>query len=243
MGRHEATGPRADSPVLVACSHGTRDEQGQAVVTAIVEALRASLGVDVEEAYVDVQEPYVAEVLEGLPAGTRAVVVPLLLAGGYHVYVDIAKAVRARPGAAAAPALGPDPRLVEILVDRLLACGAPRGATVVLAAAGSSDRRAQADTETTADLLRLAWDGPVRVGYLAASQPTVADAVAAAREYGETVVAVASYLLAPGHFHGKIAEAGADYVAEPLGVDERLVDIVAERYADAATGKVVVASA
>src|SRR5690606_3996450 len=132
----------------------------------------------------------------------------------------------------AAPALGPDSRLVDILVDRLLACGSPRDATVVLAAAGSSDRRAQADTETTADLLRLAWDGPVRIGYLAASEPTVLDAVAAARGHGETVVAVASYLLAPGFFHGKIAEAGADYVAEPLGVDERLVDIVAERYAD-----------
>lgn len=238
VGQSQAMGPRADSPVLIACAHGTRDPEGQRVVAAIVSELRDSLEVEVVAAYVDVQEPSIAEVVAA-NAGRRMVVVPLLLAGGYHVYHDIADVVKAQPGAVSAPALGPDPRLVELLVDRLRDAGAPSDATVVLAAAGSSDRRAIADTEATADLLRLAWRGPVRVGYAAAAQPTVADAVEAARAFGESVVAVASYLLAPGHFHTTLAAAGADFVSAPLGANARVIDVIAERYAAAATGRAV----
>jgi hypothetical protein len=45
---------------------------------------------------------------------------------------------------------------------------------------------------------------------------------------------VASYLLAPGYFYDRVMEAGADVVAAPLAPDERLVQIVLDRY-DAAT--------
>ena len=58
----------------------------------------------------------------GLPAGETAVVVPLLLSVGYHVKVDIARAVKSRPGHPRRRAAGPDPRLAALL-DR--ACGRP----------------------------------------------------------------------------------------------------------------------
>ena len=50
-------------------------------------------------------------------------VVPLLLSVGYHVKVDIARAVKSRPGSAAAAPLGPDPRLAKLLDQRLREAG------------------------------------------------------------------------------------------------------------------------
>jgi sirohydrochlorin ferrochelatase len=198
------------------------------------------LGVEVRVAYVDVQEPEIDEVVLGIPEnpdGIAAIVVPYLLAGGFHVHVDIARAVADRPDVVAAPALGPDPRLIAIIADRVAEAKVHPTATLVLAPAGSSDKRSQADTEKTLDALRLAWDGPVRVGYAAGIEPTVAQAVEAARAFGEDDedgdVAVVSYLLSPGFFQDRLGEAGADHVTDPLAPDERLVDIIVDRYRDA----------
>jgi len=228
-------------PILILCAHGTRDPAGQASVKAVGDRVHQRLGVEVRLAYVDVQEPTIDEVVLGIPESTEgiaAVVVPYLLAGGYHVHVDIANAVRDRPDVLAAPPLGPDPRLIAIVRDRIEQADVHPTATLVLAPAGSSDARSQADTERTLDQLRLAWDGPVRVGYAAGIEPTVAQAVEAARKFGEDDedgdVAVVSYLLSPGFFQDKLGEAGADHVTAPLAPDERLIDIIADRYRDAA---------
>jgi sirohydrochlorin ferrochelatase len=149
------------------------------------------------------------------------------------VHVDIAGAVAAHEGALAARPLGPDPRLAAVLLDRLRSAGAdPRdpNTAVVVAAAGSSDARAVADVEDTADLLQRDWAGPVTTGYGSAARPTVPDALAAARRAGAERVVVASYLLAPGHFHDKLAEAGADCVTAPLLPDERIAAVLLDRY-------------
>ncbi|MGO1315861.1 MAG: sirohydrochlorin chelatase, partial [Cellulomonadaceae bacterium] len=49
-------------------------------------------------------------------------------------------------------------------------------------------------------------------------------------------VVVASYLLAPGVFHDRLAGAGADVVSAPLAPDVRLAQVVLARY-DAAAGQ------
>src|SRR4051794_38155090 len=125
-------------PVLVACAHGTRNPTGRRLIGELALAARALRpGLRTTAAFVDVQPPTVVDVVRDLAgAGTPAVVVPLLLSGGYHVHVDIAGAVAAHPSAVAAAPRGPDRRLVEVLHDRLLAAGArppdppppPRGA-------------------------------------------------------------------------------------------------------------------
>src|SRR4051794_39837164 len=228
-------------PVLVACAHGTRNPTGRRLIAEMALAARALRpGLTTTAAFVDVQEPTVVDVVTGLSAAGRpAVVVPLLLSGGYHVHVDIAGPVAASPGTVAARPLGPDPRLAEVLHDRLLQAGAdPRDplTAVVVAAAGSSDVRAVADVENTADLLQRAWAGPVTTGYGSAATPTVPDAVAAARKAGADRVVVASYLLAPGHFHDKLAGAGADVVTAPLLPDERIATVLLDRYDAAVVG-------
>ncbi|WNM25446.1 sirohydrochlorin chelatase [Demequina capsici] len=222
-------------PTLIGCAHGTRSPTGQATVRALLDEVRRALpDVDVREAYVDVHGPSLDDVVASIePAGggTTAVVVPLLLAGGYHVHHDIAKAVEGRDDVVAVPALGPDSRLVRIVVERLRDAGASPAATVVLAPAGSSDPRSTADTERTADMLRTAWGGPVRVGYAAGMHPSVPDAVLDARAFGEDEeVVVASFLLAPGVFQERLADSGATLVTAPLAPHRSLVDIVVERY-------------
>ena len=229
-----------DAPVLVACAHGTRNPTGRRLVAELaLAARRLRPGITTSAAFVDVQPPTVTDVVAELSAADRpAVVVPLLLSGGYHVHVDVARAVEGHGGAVAARPLGPDERLVEVLHDRLLAAQAdPRDplTAVVLAAAGSSDPRSVADVEDLADSLRRRWAGPVTTGYGSAAQPPVSDAVAAARRAGAERVVVAAYLLAPGHFHDRLAGAGADAVTAPLLPDDRLAAVLLDRY-DAAAG-------
>ena len=238
--------PVDDAPVLVACAHGTRNPTGRRLIAELALAARdLRPGLVTTAAFVDVQPPTVVDVVAELSAAERAaVVVPLLLSGGYHVHVDIAGAVAGAEGAVAARPLGPDPRLVDVLRDRLLQAGAdpedPRTA-VVLAAAGSSDVRAVADVESTAALLQHRWTGAVSTGYGSAAKPTVTDAVAAARQAGADRVVVAAYLLAPGHFHDKLAGAGGDAVTAPLLPDERIAAVLLDRY-DAAVPEVSPAS-
>jgi len=230
--------PEHARPVLVGCSHGTDDPRGRAAVRSILTGASAARPeLDVREAFVDVQQPEVANVvadaLDGDSAG--AVVVPLLLSVGFHVRVDIAHAVD-QPGATAASPLGPDPRLVDILVDRLEATDLRPGDQIVLAAAGSSDPAAALAVEQIAAGLTDRIPQPVTIGYGAGAEPRVPAAVAAARvdlPPGGRVV-IASYLLAPGYFFDRVLAAGADAVSEPLAPDERLVEIVLDRY-DAAT--------
>ncbi|RBY97794.1 sirohydrochlorin chelatase [Blastococcus sp. TF02-8] len=226
---------RVAEPVLVACAHGTRSPTGRRLVAELaLGARRLRPGLVTTAAFVDVQPPTVVDVVAELSAsGQPAVVVPLLLSGGYHVHVDIANAVAAAPGTVAARPLGPDPRLAAVLLDRLVQAGADprdRSTAVVLAAAGSSDPRSVADVENTAALLQESWAGPVTTGYGSAAKPPVPDAVAAARTAGAQRVVVASYLLAPGHFHDKLAGAGADVVTAPLLPDERIAAVLLDRY-------------
>ncbi len=218
-------------PVLIACAHGTRSLEGRAVVKSVVDGVRAlAPELDVREAFVDIEEPEIAAaVADAVRDGSSAVVVPLLLSTGFHVRHDIAAAVEGH-GAVSGDPMGPDERLVTILVERLKEAGATPSDAVVLAAAGSSDPAAVTAVTAIVDALRERWGGPVTVGYGAAATPSVADAVTAARETGADRVVVASYLLAPGHFHSTVERAGADVVTTPLGPHPLLAEIALDRY-------------
>jgi len=246
MTSNHDTRPRPDTasrpagptgPVLIGCSHGTDNPRGRSAIQSILEGVAdARPAVVVREAFVDVQTPAVADVVQdAADAGLTAVVVPLLLSVGYHVRVDIAAAVDARPAIAALP-LGPDERLVDLLVDRLAEVGLALDDTVVLAAAGSSDPGAADSVEQIASGLAARVGRPVTVGYGSGATPSLPDAVAAARVDARGRVVIASYLLAPGAFHDKAQESGADVVSAPLAPDDRLVAIVLDRF-DAAVAE------
>jgi len=227
----------ASAPVLVACAHGTRSAAGQAVVRSIVEGVRSlAPELDVREAFVDIEEPEVgAAVADAVAGGRAAVVVPLLLSTGFHVRHDIAAAVMGHDAVSGDP-MGPDERLVDILAERLAEAGAAPQDAVVLAAAGSSDPLALEAVAQVAAGLQARRPGPVTVGYGAAATPTIAEAVEAARGAGAARVVVASYLLAPGHFHATVERAGGDVVTTPLGPHPLLAEIALDRYREATAG-------
>jgi sirohydrochlorin ferrochelatase len=220
----------------VACSHGTADAEGTAAVTRLVDAVRGAADVPVVEAYVDVHGPYVRDVVA--EHGGDVVVVPLLLAAGFHVRVDIAEAVAPWPAAVTSPALGPDDRRTDLRDERLRAAGVGPDDAVVLAAAGSSDDAADAAVRAQAELLSAVRRRPVTVAYGAARGPRIGEEVDRLHGNGHgTRVAVASYLLATGHFHRRVLAAGADAVTAPLldadDPDPRLVELVLDRYRSA----------
>jgi sirohydrochlorin ferrochelatase len=168
-----------------------------------------------------------------------------LLSVGYHVKVDIAKAVKSRPGTVAAAPLGPDPRLAALLDQRLREAGVTDNDAIVLAAAGSSNPNAALSVEELAGQLGDLRSNRIVPAYGASAKPSVPEAVAMLREEaaggagaGESAggvsvggrVVVASYLLAPGFFHDQLAKAGADLVTEPLLPSPVLAEIALERY-------------
>src|SRR5699024_3695878 len=202
-------------------SHGTSSALGQSLIEALAEAviddLRARGLVDeVMLGHVDVQDPGGDEVIDRLPADRPAVLVPLLLSPGYHVHVDPAEALE---GAGArdirlASTLGPDPRLARILAERL-----PRlrdDDEVVLAAAGSSDERANASCEEMGRLLADELGRAVSVGFLAGGGAPLKTIVEQNRQSGCRLV-IANYLLAPGFFDdlARALISEADSSAEP----------------------------
>ena len=233
---------------MIACAHGTSSPLG----AAEVNGLRAGIaelrpGLDVREAYVDVQDPDLVDVMAGLPEGEQAVIVPLLLSVGFHTKVDIAKAARGRDGSTASEPLGPDLRLAEILDQRLREAGATEHDAVVLAAAGSTNPKASVSVEELAEHLRALRSNRIVPAYGAAAKPSVPDAVASLRaEFpggeGQGRVIIASYLLAHGFFHDQLAKAEADIVTEPLLPSRLMAEIALDRY-DAAVAAAAGAAA
>jgi sirohydrochlorin ferrochelatase len=216
------------SLTLLAVAHGTRSAEGPRTVRALLDRIRVLRPyLDVAEAYAEIAEPGLEEAAAGL--GGTVVTVPLMLARGYHALVDIpgrlsADVVMARP-------LGPHSLLGAALVDRL---GVGRFAdAVVLGAAGSSDPAGLADVRTAARLLTRRLQRPVAYGFVGAGEPELPEAVAELRRRGARRVVIASYLLAPGYFHGRLLAAGADEVSPPIGAHDAVARLVLRRFDEA----------
>ena len=209
---------------LVLVAHGTRDPAGAVVVEEIAASVRARVDVPVLVAYADVRQPHVTSVLHGLSG--PVVVVPAFLAAGYHVRVDVPAqiALSGLDDVVVTEPIGA--ALLPVVRERLREAGWCPGDAVVLAAAGSSDARALADVVEVASALGA------EVGYIATASPSVASVVASLKASGRRV-AVASWLLAPGLFHRRLASVGADLVSEPIGAHTRVVDAVLLRYYEA----------
>jgi sirohydrochlorin ferrochelatase len=218
--------------VLLAVAHGSRDPAAGSSVAALARRVeRLAGGAPVRAAFVEHARPSLADALAQVrePGGHAAVMVPLLLSTGHHLNTDLAVAAAAAGLPVAGP-LGPDPRLVPALADRLAEAGVPAGTPLVLAAAGSRDPQAVADASRQAALLSAYWRAPVVAAFASAARPTVEDAVAGLRDRTGQDVAVASYLLSPGLFQGRLARGGARWVSGPLGDHPAVARLVVHRF-------------
>ncbi len=222
-------------PALVAVAHGSRDPAAAEVISALARQVRRLAPMlEVRVAFIGHAEPSLPDELGA--AGPNAVIVPLLLSSGYHLSADIADAATSA-GALVAGPLGPDDLLLTVLTARLAEAGVPAGTPVVLAAAGSSDPAAAGQVRRQADLLAAELGGPVLGAFATGTEPTVPAAVAELRAATGGPVAVASYLLAPGHFQDQLRRSGADWITEPLGSHPALAGLVIDRYRRAATAR------
>ena len=218
------------SAQLLLVAHGTRDPAGAVVTEAVAEQVRGLLGVRVAVCFVDVRHPTPAEALAELPG--RCVAVPMFLAAGYHVRVDVPAQLPAtgRADVLLAETFGPDPALVAAAVHRLRAAGARDGDAVVLAVVGSSDPYAQADGPTAARRLARELGRPVTLATIAMGELRVPDAVARLRADGPSAWPSRPGSWRRGCSSARWWRAGADVVAEPLATHEAVARLVAARY-------------
>jgi sirohydrochlorin ferrochelatase len=261
--RHSRLSAAADSAPLVAVAHGSKDPRAAATISQLLAqarrraAERDLAGLDIKAAFLDHCAPSLPQVLGAVSSADECIIVPLLLTAAYHSKTDIparlAEARAAVPGLAAryAGTLGPHPLLLAALERRVaeadpgLAAGDRQRTSVVLAAAGSSDPRANA----TVAALAARWQargGWRRVvpAYASAAGPAPGEAIRALRaSAADGPVVVASYLLAPGYFADKIhdtaLDAGADAVSAVLGAAPEVADVILDRYTEARRGKEV----
>jgi len=250
-------------PALIAVAHGSRDPRAVATIGELISQVRSHAvtrdlaGLEVRAAFLDHCAPSLPQVLGVVAGAAECVVVPLLLTAAYHSKTDIparlaeARAAFPRLAACYAGTLGPHPLLLTALERRLAEADLGRTAgdrqktSVVLAAAGSSDPRANA----TVAALAARWQavgGWRRVvpAFASAAGPAPGEAVRALRASaaGGPVV-VASYLLAPGYFADKIRDAaldaGADVVTAALGAAPEVAGVILDRYTEARRAKEV----
>ncbi|MEO3870854.1 CbiX/SirB N-terminal domain-containing protein [Nonomuraea sp. B12E4] len=224
------------SPTLLLAAHGTRSGAGERTLAALAEAAAAARpGCRVELGYLEISSPLLSAVLPAVRG--PVVVVPLLLAGGFHAHVDLPAVVAEhRPDAVVARWLGPHRLLTSALARRLAGAGLRATDAVLLGAAGSADPAALADVRAAAHRLAVRLARPVTAAFAASGTPSLPEAMERlASTPAAPRVAIASYVLAPGHFHDRLATAGAGLVSDPLGADPDVAALIWHRYDEALT--------
>ncbi|MBO7938170.1 sirohydrochlorin chelatase [Streptomyces sp. S9] len=236
---------RPGPPALVVVAHGSRDPRALETVRALLDRVRAQRpGLPVHLGHIELNEPLLTDTLAALDARRTpdAVLVPLLLARGYHVRRDIPEAAaRARVRTRVAAPLGPHPLLADALHARLTEAGwrtpataaERRASAVVLAAAGSRDPDSAVDARRMAALLAERLGVPVVPAFASTAAPTVPDALRALAARGRDRVAVASCFTAPGRFATECAQAAPGIVSAPLGTHPAMAGLLLHRYDEA----------
>jgi sirohydrochlorin ferrochelatase len=248
---------RPGRPALVLVAHGSRDPRSAATVSDVVTAVAAARpDLDVYPAFLDLNTPSVDRAVDAVAAAghREAVVVPLLLGRAFHARVDLPgllAAARSRHPflhLVQAGVLGPDPRLVTALRDRVLATGAdPRDPRlgVAIAAVGASSPAANDRTRRLARPLAAgtAWRAEV---CFATTEPALPETISRLHADGCDHVVVAPWFLAPGRLTDRLRAATAPHptgigvpagaglsFAAPLGAHPALVEVVLDRYTTA----------
>jgi sirohydrochlorin ferrochelatase len=225
---------------LVLAAHGSADPRSSANAHAIGGHLRRLLpDTEVRVAFCEQNAPNLTEVLPDVAPG--AVVVPLLLGSAYHARIDIPELI-AGSGAQVSQAdvLGEDPRLLQVVRERLSAVGVSRfdaDLGVILVGVGSSHPAANVRTTTLACTLAegTRWAGS-HVAFATGQAPSLPEAVERLRERGARRLVIAPWFLAHGRITDRVAEfacAAGIPMAEPLGPHRLVAATVLDRYEEA----------
>ncbi|WP_084464634.1 sirohydrochlorin chelatase [Microtetraspora fusca] len=262
-------------PPLLLIGHGTHDETGVAEFGRFVHRLRCRLDQRVAEVtggFINKARPQLRDSISSLIAHGHhhLIALPLSLTGDREALGDI-------PGTMAleqerhptlefdlARPLGPDPRILELLAERLADAQAdmprlvteempedidPAETAVVLVGHGAADPAVNAEVHRVS---RLFWEThasdmlTVETAYMSHNRPGVPGGLERCRRLGAKRVIVLPYLLFAGGVLERIwAQAlayGANHegldirCAEVIGDCEGLADVVIDRYEEALAG-------
>lgn len=221
---------------LILTAHGSADPRSSATTHAVAARIRrVRRGLDVRVAFCESASPNLREVLPQVCGS--AVVVPLLLADAYHARVDIPAIIEGLP-VRQARVLGEDPRLLQVMHERLTQLGVSRrdeAVGVVVVAVGSSHRVANELTSMVAPALAhgTRWAGAT-TAFATGPHPTVTEAAEQLRSVGASRLVIAPWFLAPGRITDRVAASGIP-MAQPLGAHPLVAETVLDRFDQAIT--------
>ena len=196
---------------LVIAAHGTRDPEGVTACRALAERVRTKLpGTKVTIGFIELAEPRIPEAVadalkDSAPrGGAEAVVVPLMLASGGHVRIDIPEAIdkgRGNSEVAYSAALLGSPLLDSAVRRRVVeALGEwrPQDTACILVGRGSSVVESNAERYRMARvLMEEAGLRSIHPAFIQVSRPSVPEALNHAKATGVKQIVVAPHFLFP----------------------------------------------
>ncbi len=251
-----------DSEAVVLAGHGSRREKSNEQVRELAVGLEGRLGLPATAGFIELADPSIDEAIASLaPSVSDVTVVPLSLFAASHVKADVPLVVNeARAehdiGVHGGRHLGVHPSIVELLDDRVADVEANLGVDrsdddvlVVLCARGSSDPDSNGDVHK---LARLLYEGrgflDVEAAFIGVTEPLLEDALHTISKRRPDAVVVVPYMLGDGVLTERVRERTADFddeypyatagCGDPLGTDDRLLDVLADRFEEARTGDV-----
>lgn len=254
-------GKRGGRPAFLVVGHGSRDPRGAREFHELVGLVRErNPGLAVEGGFIELSRPPIGECVNRLAeGGARDVAaVPLMLLAAGHAKDDI-PATLVREGIEHPEmefrygrALGVRPELLELMEERISAVvpDEEKSDTAVLVVGrGSSDPDANSDI---AKITRLFYEGRsypmVEGAFISMTPPGVGEGLDRLRRLGARRIVVFSYFLFTGVLEERIRDEAEGFAAENpdlevryagyFGPDERVADLLVERYAEAVEGDI-----
>ncbi|MEU9972998.1 sirohydrochlorin chelatase [Streptomyces sp. NPDC051014] len=254
-------------PALLIAGHGTRDEAGAEAFRAFVRELgRRNPELPVAGGFIELSPPPLGEAVSDLvERGVRRfAAVPLMLVSAGHAKGDIPAALarekERHPGISYTYGrpLGPHPALLSVLERRLdEALGGDGGrtpldradVTVLLVGRGSTDPDANAEVHRAA---RLLWEGRgyagVETAFVSLAAPDVPSGLDRCLRLGARRIVVLPYFLFTGILPERVRQQTEGWAAahpeaevrsaDVIGPEPELLDLVMERYREAAADQV-----
>ncbi|MFQ3320451.1 MAG: sirohydrochlorin cobaltochelatase [Natronomonas sp.] len=251
-----------DAEAVVLAGHGSRREKSNEQVRELAADLEGRLGMPVDAGFLELAEPSIGDAIGSLaPSGSDVTVLPLSLFAASHVKADIPLIVNEARSeydvtVHSGQHLGVHPAIVELLDERAAAVEERLGVdrteddvVVVVCARGSSDPDSNGDVHK---LSRLLYEGRafagVEASFIGVTEPLLEETLHTVAKRRPDAVVVLPYMLGDGvlteRIHDGAAEFDADYPyvdadsGEPLGTDERLLAVLADRFEEARAGDV-----
>jgi sirohydrochlorin ferrochelatase/(2Fe-2S) ferredoxin len=248
-------------PIVLIVGHGSREEAANREFEQLVaryQARRPEL--ELRHGFIELARPSLAEALSSVGDTGAVTLLPLFLFAAGHVKNDIPLALsvarREKPGILfhAARALGVHPKMVELALARadavwpLEASEASR-TTVILVGRGASDADANGDFCKLARLFAEARDyRQVLPCFVGITRPRFPEALELAARSRPDRLLVVPHLLFGGRLVTQLEEQVAAFrsrypwiktaLASHLGGDERLLEVLDERLAEATGGQI-----